>query len=329
VAEKHTVLGWLVEDLRLGAQPQSEIDQNLFDRAEALEAIRVTASKLQKAPSKLTSREFGEHAPDGWTVRRVNKYWGRWQLAIDVLTGTKPRRTAAQDAYRRQCAGRDLRFEEPLVSVGKFLETTPKAKNRTVYDEFARAANQQIGRDGLRHLSGSSIMQRLRIPWSLTIAVAAGETPLAEAQRATRAPSEQPTWLSEDAPHDLVDRRQIALILGKDYQQLRALENLQSYPAPVLVLPAVSAWLREDIEAYAAGIPILRRSHNALRPDYLTSADLALRLGVTRAALRQPKAHAPKPTGAVGGTGIWYRLYVERWLEQNAPRTRQRRHSAA
>lgn len=317
MANQRTIFRWLAVNLQLGAADFSESDQRLLDQAAAIDEMRAVAAELGKPQGEWpTVREFDKHAGPGWTSDRVRELFGRWRTVIRELNGGSRHATAEQRAYRRQIAGRDYAYEDPWACIKQWLETKPPVKDRDTYNAWARLQNQGR-RGGSGYKPGStSIIQRLGLPWREIIRVANGEIDRSQATRSSGL--EKPTWSTVDG-HALVGRRDIAQLLGIDYQRVRRLESEVRFPRPVLVLRNTPAWLRDDIVGYQAGSEAPTRERDEFHSLYLTAAELAARHGVTPAALRQKEARAPAPDGAICGKHIWYLPHVEKWEAENPP----------
>jgi hypothetical protein len=312
VADKRTIRAMLSEDLRLTHRDISETDRILDEQEAALAAIRAVARKLNLQPGEWpTIREFDDHAGPGCTRRRVIDAFGRWSIAIAELNGLS-RQTAEQLAYLRQVAGRDLAKCDPMESVREWLASDPQLFDRHSYDRWVRCTNTSADRGDRSHLGSITVIQRLGLTWSWLVKVARGEVSAEDAPQRTG--REKPTWSS--GPHIFLGRREVAARLGLDYQRSRRLEGQADFPPPGIVLGNTPAWLNTQIDDYIQGKSSSPLDHNALRDSYLNAQELAERLHVTPAALRQPGAHAPKPTGAICGKHIWHLPAVEKWEAQ-------------
>jgi predicted DNA-binding transcriptional regulator AlpA len=302
---------WLAAGLELPPTVEAE----LTERAAALEKIREVARALGKPVGVWpTAREFDIACRGtGWSKDRVRKTWGRWLFAIESLNGRRARPTPAQRSLRSRIAGKESGYEDAIGSVRRWLDTDPPDRSKDACLAWVRHENDRTDDGDLLVLTPSAVMDALAIPWSEVIRVAEGVIELADAGRSKE--QLNATWSS--GPHDFVIKPDIARMLGVSQPVVATRVRRLDFPKPVLVVPKAQAWLREDIEAFAEGRPFVERERNELRCLYFTSDELASLLGVTPAALRQPKASAPERTGSIAGTSIWLRSDVEAWLEEH------------
>jgi predicted DNA-binding transcriptional regulator AlpA len=77
------------------------------------------------------------------------------------------------------------------------------------------------------------------------------------------------------------------------------------------------AWLRDDIEALAAGQPVPDRAEGWMQDHIVLLPELAQRLGnredSVRTAINQNHKTVPQPHGTVGGVHYWTRAGFESW----------------
>jgi hypothetical protein len=309
VAEKLIIREWLNNDLQLALAAPSELDRVLDDQTAALAEIRSVARRLGKEPGDWpTFREFTANADGCWTGKRVAEAFGRWSIAIDAING-RTCASAEQRAYLRKIAGHRHVAREEYESVRDWLATNPLVRSGCFYDAWARKQNSEVEQAEDWNLCSTTIMLRLGLAWSQIVRVTSGEISAEEAP--PRTGGEKPTW--SDGPHQFLGRREVADQLNLDYQVLRRRERNAAFPHPAIVLGNTPAWLPEQIDALKQKRPLPEVEYDSLRPEYLSACELAERLNVTPTALRQPKAHAPKPTGAICGKHVWYLSDVEAW----------------
>jgi predicted DNA-binding transcriptional regulator AlpA len=251
----------------------------------------------------------------------VKNAWARWLFALDALNGGRVRPTPAQRELRSKIAGRQSRYEDPIAAMRRWRREQPEARTDDAYDAWTRRVNENLAEGELLMPGSTVIRDALVIPFTEAVRVAEGEIELDDARLSTRGANS--TWSS--GPHDFINQNDIARITGKTRPQVATLIRQPDFPKAVLSVDTGDAWLREDVEAYAAGRPFTPREHNELRPLYLTAKEVAAARGVTPAALRQKNAAAPPRIGQINRTVIYYRPDVEEWLATLSVKMQRRR----
>jgi predicted DNA-binding transcriptional regulator AlpA len=87
------------------------------------------------------------------------------------------------------------------------------------------------------------------------------------------------------------------------------------FPALVMSFPRGRFWLREHVEAYAAGRRWTQeaneRLRDSLRPQYLTGPETEKLTGLSRSQLNVNRDDAPPPAVQLGRRTLWLRAEVE------------------
>lgn len=298
--------------LKAGLEDIPEIDAQLAERDAALDAIRAAARSLDLREGVWpTAQQFNDlNRGRGWNTTRVGDAWGRWRFALDALNGRRVRPTSAQREQRSKIAGRDSKYEDPISALRRWRREQPDARSHDAYDAWTRRVNESLADDDALMPGSTVIRDSLVIPFTEAVRVADGEITLAEARSSTT--QANTTWTR--GPHDFVTKVGIARITGKTRPQVATLIRRHDFPKPVLVTGKGEAWLREDVEAFAAGGSFPDREHYELQELYLTAEQVADLLGVTPAALRQKNGASPPRIGQINGASIYYLPDIEDWL---------------
>jgi predicted DNA-binding transcriptional regulator AlpA len=90
-------------------------------------------------------------------------------------------------------------------------------------------------------------------------------------------------------------------------------------PQPVVVFGKTPMWRRSDIEAWGRGQREFTHKRGALEKEYVSSDELAKRLGISVALALQRVGLCrweliPPPVGRAGSRLYWSRDGVERWF---------------
>lgn len=310
---------------------ESEVDQELRERAEVLEALRVAADHLKlpagTAPNgpQFTKAVKALGMAD-WNVSRVQRAYGRWSFAAAAYEDRWHPDSSAQRSLRRQTSGRRRWFEDYIVGVREWLtKVEPAMRRQGDYDDYVKKANPRRMADGRKPLvKADTVRIVLALPWKDILAVAQGQADADDL--AARREKER---IREAGPLQLVGANAVALRLGWPVSLVTDRTYQGHLPRPVAYVSGKAAWFLDDIEAYEAGREWPKRRKGAWQRNVMDTEQVAERLGIApdsvRAGLHVKRPTIPPPAGKVASAHYWLREDVMRFKSPATARAHRKR----
>lgn len=293
---------------------ETTAERRIAERTAALEAMRRAAQHLglpdDKAPSPAQFDEASRQAAPGWNRSRVVRAWGRWRWAKRAFLGERMPEPARRKAHRRAIGPRRA-YEGHVAAIRRWLATSPPSETTQAYKEWAVEYNDALRPGELRMPTrAGSIQNQLRLSWEDCVHVGKGELSLDEAPKRER----QRRETFSRGPHNLISLETVLEILraaGHGYVDVRTTYR-RGFPRPVIVKGRKRIWLRDDIEAYAAGKPVPQRQDNELGSQYLDATEVAKIVGLSATTIkRSGSPRIPPPVANVAAFGLWLRSEIE------------------
>jgi len=298
----------------------STLDERLERERESLEVLAAVTAHLGHKP---TAKEFDELAvkfSSAWSSAKVIRVWRYWRTGLAALDGQPPL-SPEQSAAKAHLSGYRRSREDYLTAVRHWLKTSPPRETLNAYCAWARQTNE-VERPERRLPHGNTIQSNLARSWPDIVRVAKGEATLEDV--AAKSVSRRRDY--SDGPDDLIGPGTAARICRVSVTTFGGVGA--DFPPPALDLDGVPAWLRRDVEAYAAGKRADWRDHG-LAARYYTARELGERAAIDPRALCRPTVVAPLRTGRAGGRNYWLRREADAWLASNADRVSRRRRRRA
>lgn len=291
-----------------GVGVETSSSKLLDGQALALDCLeRAYAHLALDKQAKLTGRSYdlvAEQLDLPLTAKAIGEHFVSWRTAIDAYRGERIPRTAKQRVFT---SAANINRHDPALArfaLQTFLDSDPPS---TTHREYMRWAHRY-----------NALNPEGRVPASsCSIGEAIGLLTLSEAVRLLRGQPVKTSWDDEDFG-DLVASLDAARLSG---QKTTAIVERWGFPAPVVSVP-IRFWLKEDVIAFRTGQPLPGVDREALAREAMTSADVAVRLGVEThyvemLARKRAFHHVPPRWIIHRQTSLWKRSEVEAWLEEH------------
>lgn len=291
---------------------ENEDDRRSEARAATVDAMAQVAAELGLGPGEApTPQQFDQTAKRlglDTNRSRVIRAWGKWRFAKIEYLGRTPANTRSRGHRAGQT--RASAYEGHLASIRLWLESNPLDRRLVSYDNWARAYNRtppgKLRPVPLRpDISGEGY----NVSWLDLVAIAADELKLEQA--APRQKKRRERYCR--GPYDLVSYEDIVELVSKSRKSVRLAMTRPDFPTPVVVLPQVELYLRDDIVAYTKRRPFPSRRPNELRELYLTVKEAATLKGVTWRRIDAGRDGAPRPSVRRGSAKLWLREEIDTW----------------
>ncbi len=333
VREQLMVFETLRKYLGDGVGEETIFDKEIHGRQAALEAMRRVADHWQLdesvAPTTTQHRQAPSEVTEGWSVTRVGEAWGRYRFAQQAFRGEPVAETVAQKSLRRSASGRKRWREDYMSGLREWLETDPASRTTKDYDDYVRQHNSEVltgERGGLTLASAGSLTAGLGLRWADTLRLCDDEADYGT----IRADALRECLANGGGSLGLMSSEGVGHMLGKLPKDIAHMLRRGTLPVPVLILANIRGWYIKDIEALAAERPVPKRQEDELRPQVMSTSEVAAFLGVTRTGLtsmlHQESKSAPTPDGRIAHAHYWMRQKTERWVaEHGKPKPRRPR----
>jgi predicted DNA-binding transcriptional regulator AlpA len=292
-------------------------DPEIDERAESLHVLQAVAEHYGLADARtLAVRQFDE-APEalreGWGSSRVIRVWKRWRFAQDALAGAHARPTAKQRDSRRALGVGRLMTDDYLASVRDWLATKPASLGTASYNAWRKEQNQSLAEGQLPRPVFQSVQRGLGLTWANILEVARGHFEIADVpvHMTTRGLAEV------SGPHQLVAFVDVVEITGANRAAVFARLKEPGAPVPVVLVGGKTntrLWLREDIEAWAAGKPFPKRKFNSLSHHYMDRQAVGEFLGTAPGRVHNLQG-IPKRVVLAGRRALWLKKEIVAYSE--------------
>jgi predicted DNA-binding transcriptional regulator AlpA len=305
----------LSEHLALG--PGHVADTEVEDRVQSMKDMAAAAEYLQlpagTAPTYPQYEKAHKALGLSLSAQQVQRRWNRWRTATNAFEGGRSAPTAAQRSFARATLGRDRQYEDYLAGLRKWLDSEPRSLTDVDYNEFVEEHNRTLVAGDAPFVRAQSVVLGLDIGWEAAVAVAYDEVDLETARQQTQHRRE-----AQEGTRGLIGRVAVAQLLDFGRNEVARRSRQPDFPVRVALISRRPAWVRSDIEAYAAGEAVPHRQLDEAQAELIDSREMAQLLGLSGDSLRtriheQRWDRVPEPSGQVSDAHYWERSEYEAW----------------
>jgi predicted DNA-binding transcriptional regulator AlpA len=296
---------------------ETKRDRIVAERAAAVEVLAKVADHLNlprdQAPSPAQFDDATKSLRLPWDRSRVQRAWGRWRFAVDALLKDRLPESATQRTQRRHLTQSKRKKEGHIRGVQLWLDTKPSATTPSAYRAWAREYNQETEAKSETPavvVDSGWVARALGMTWPDVVRHARGDISAEQGRPMKKRRRER----YSRGPYILASLEDVREILETLYGATR--ETLRvDFPAPVVVLPSIRLWLRDDVKAYKRGrrwsAEENAKKYNEYRHLYLTVEEVMAMTGLSRDQITKRRRGVPAPSVRLGFISLWLRSEIE------------------